>query len=706
MAASITANPNPVGLWSAADKGTTTITWSIGVGSPGARPARVYRSVDGGAEQQFDGFPNGAIGNTIDDTTIQLGHSYTYVVRDAGNNAALASVTVTTVDILQQQIDAMAEAAILVGDPASSQAIINVSVVPGVETVRITFQTTQPTIPEITCETTDGTPAPGWFPIFGGEQRKHDCILVLEQDTGYRFQIRVMGKTWYFGPLQNYFFHGQFSTGTRTATVSFDRIKVTRDGDPSHSGEFQFGFAVRDPDAPLSPLATSFFPSSNTIDISDNDPPVDVNQVLTAALAPTQIWLGVLGQDEDEPAFTWGLSAGGLIPPLETAETGWTESTGFDESWIGKIFDIGQVASGTELPFDMATGDFGVAFSVSGRIRVDTVIPPGFKARPVKRPIKPNSWLITPGDLAHIGTSRVDTSGAGGKPGGKSGRTYAVALVANSLVYKPIDPGKSSPRNEGWTRMAGEVTLPVNLLATTDGRLNIFAFDRDGGVIFQSPKGTREVPWRKLGGRFRGSVTSAEGAKGQIEVFGLSEEGVVFHTSVGPDAKAGKDNWQRIGAAVAGSLTAVSFPDGSVGVFAIGQNGEVLHKVRRRNKWSPAAAEWRSLGKANGGRLTARAIDRGGVAVGTLSDGDAMQLLLWRNYPEGRPAPWKKCGTVDAWLDARPRRVRGGSSAPKPSKAPKRKAKASRKAGAESRAARPAKARVARKAGRKRAGKR
>src|SRR5262249_42172762 len=193
-------------------------------------------------------------------------------------------------------------------------------------------------------------------------------------------------------------------------------------------------------------------------------------------------------------------------------------------------------------------------------------------------------------------------------------------------------------------------------------------FDREGGVLYQSiGKNGRETRWQRLGGRFHGPLAVAEGPEGQLDTFGVGEDGIVYHQSIARDGKGKRDNWQRVGADVAGSVSAEAFSDGTVGVFAVGQNGHVLHKRRRRNRWSPSGLEWETLGKAAGPQLRVlRPVPDKGIGLATIGNDGAVMYCTWPNYPEGEPRRrWTSMGTIDAWLAALPMRLRGTHPPPK-----------------------------------------
>lgn len=119
----------------------------------------------------------------------------------------------------------------------------------GVDTVRISFRTVQPTIPTVTVTTDDGTQVAAWLPLIGGLQTQHECTLgqnvPLDQETQYHLRISAFGAT-SLGKHVDVVVTRTFTTGFRKVTLSFDKIKVRKDGDPMGAGEFEFYFHVGD----------------------------------------------------------------------------------------------------------------------------------------------------------------------------------------------------------------------------------------------------------------------------------------------------------------------------------------------------------------------------------------------------------------------------------------------------------------------------
>src|SRR5436190_11596739 len=238
MAASIGANPNPVGFWSASDTRKATISWD----TDGAGHGYVNLAVDGGAEQPCDVNANaGKHSKDFSTPALKLGHVYKFTLYRESNNKALATVSVTTEDLEQRLLDQTSKWA--TGEWAMrppAQAIVDLSVAAGVDTVRVSFRTIQPTIPTVTVTTDDGTQVAAWLPLIGGLQTQHEITLgqnvPLDQETQYHLRISAFGTTFLRKHVDRVVSR-TFTTGSRKVTLFFDQINVRKDGDPGGAGE-------------------------------------------------------------------------------------------------------------------------------------------------------------------------------------------------------------------------------------------------------------------------------------------------------------------------------------------------------------------------------------------------------------------------------------------------------------------------------------
>ena len=254
---------------------------------------------------QFDGGVNGALRSNPppgrEDPELVLGLTYRYELRRANNYAALlASVTVTTHEVQATLAENIVQDLVgLAALPPPPQQIFNLTVTPGIDRVRISFRTTQPTIPQITCKGTDGSTNVA-LALLNGLQTKHTCTFgensPLPQDMQHTFTIVAAGQT-FNGTAKDTFAHGLFRTGSRHATVIFDRIKVRNDSDKLSAGEIAFSFLRgRCGHRRLTGLPRPWpVLWRHEQLISDEDPPVDVNLSILMEKAPRRVWVNVAG---------------------------------------------------------------------------------------------------------------------------------------------------------------------------------------------------------------------------------------------------------------------------------------------------------------------------------------------------------------------------------------------------------------------------
>ena len=185
----------------------------------------------------------------------------------------------------------------------TTQYIFNLKIVPGVDFVKVSFETLQPTIPVITCTASDGSVAFA-FPLFGGMRTKHVGILgehkPLQQDTPHTLKIVAAGTNRHGQRIEKQV-TTNFRTGSREATVMFDTIKVRNDSDTSSNGELRLFFSVGDLESGAiigQPLVWPY------LDISDRDQPFDMNLSTVIPRAPRRLWVSVNAFDDDNnPLF-------------------------------------------------------------------------------------------------------------------------------------------------------------------------------------------------------------------------------------------------------------------------------------------------------------------------------------------------------------------------------------------------------------------
>jgi hypothetical protein len=659
MAASITASPNPVGFWAPTDKRKTTISWDTG-GVNGYVKLRQ----DTGAELNFDVGTNlskhSKDFSTDSSPPLALGSSFTFTLYRQDNDKVLAQVTLTTEDLEQRMLDQTSKWAMqqraLGGAP---QAITDLTIAAGVDTVRVSFGTVQPTIPSVTVHAADGTQVAAWLPLLGGFQTQHECILgqnvPLDQQTSY--QLRIVASGSYFGKEHDAIVTQSFVTGSRKVTLFFDSIKVRKDGDPAGAGEFEFFFHAGDSDGGAR-LGYALWGEG---DISDDDPPVDVSRTIEIEQAPRGVYALVLGVDEDFDTIPYpGEGLPDFYPPTPYQGEGswWASSYDYDAAWVTRVFPIHDVFGAAASTFEMSTGDFGVAFDVFGRLMVEGVAGTNITVRKTRKgrryPLSSHAVLTAPGAFDAVGAD--------------NGKSRVVGLSADGAIYsKAVGAPNGDSRHEGWARIADGVAGPVTVLAAGPDRIELFALDAEGGLSAATAGSGRPAKgWRRLGGQFVEPVVAVSGDGSRTELLGLAEGGVVLHRSTASGQRSSKDGWEQIGEGVAGSLQALPLRNGGLGVFALGPDGAVLHKRRGPRRWQPAGAKWSSLGGTDAVRLVAEQFDENGVGLATIAADGSLALLLWPDYPAGDPGPWTKRGTLESWLEAQNGNSGTRGGAPRP----------------------------------------
>jgi O-acetylserine/cysteine efflux transporter len=140
MAATLTATRNPVGIWgdTSTVTGTTTIAWNTG----NLQRARVFILVATPPnlpldETLFAGNPTTGDRTGSKALTVKFDSTYTLVLRQVSNNAVLATLVVTVVDLLQEAAATAAAAAAMLERLNPPQAIYNLRIHAGTDTVRV-----------------------------------------------------------------------------------------------------------------------------------------------------------------------------------------------------------------------------------------------------------------------------------------------------------------------------------------------------------------------------------------------------------------------------------------------------------------------------------------------------------------------------------------------------------------------------------------
>ena len=627
----ITASENPIGVYGAGASGSTMITWSTASATTRGRVYKIFTENGVMSEETvFDGDTDtGELGGSMP-LTLRLGVSCRLQLRRANNNVILATLNVTTWDVTELlQIDS-ARGVGLIDALFPPQEIYDLKVQAGIDTCRIRFKTTQATIPLVQASDSDGTNVGSAFPLFGGLRTQHEMLLgeVTALPQGTRLELKIVAAGHNLnGKATETVVNTAFVTGKRMAVVAFQEIDVRKDGDPNSAGDFTWHFEAGDADngAELS------FPGPRfDLDISDDDPPVAINETISIDLAPRNLCIGAEGADDDLtiPYPGQGLSIHGY-PGLTGDRTGAGEiPNDVEYAWVTRVFDIAELSNGTVVPMELATGNFGVAFTIKGTITIRTVA--GVSPRHPGFDIWDSPRLVTQFPKAGV-TKKL------------SGKLWARG--ADGAIY--LKDSAVQGGNEGWKVAARPVDGVVTLVGVSAERAVLFALDGEGAVIRADLDGGDNIgEWRSLGGRFAGGIAAAMRSE-TLDLVARDADGAVHHRRVGIDATLDSD-WQRVGGGAESEPVALALDDGVLAVFAIGTRGEVLMRRHRENRW--LSEDWQVIEGVTGVRLGASAVPGAGLALAVVDKDNKFTTQIVRDARDLGPKGWEAQGDFQAWL--------------------------------------------------------
>lgn len=682
--ATITASPNPVGFYTAGGQQDVTVTWD----TEGGFNAIVYVAVGGLIENPM---PNQRGGGAQRGTlTLRVTYPLFYYLslKRADNKKEIAHVTVTTFDLRAQLAEDFSQAYLPQLRP---QVITHLVVKPGVDTVRISFRTTRPTIPKIELHNNTGAWVDDRFPVSGGLRTSHQVTFGFEKplalDTEHTFTIEASGATGNKKSPNKTVVTGEFVTGTRNVDVMFETLDVHDDGDPGArgAGEFRFGFGAGDANTRALMGTPVFWPDSGRVNISDDDPPIDLGKIISIAGAPRRLWLQVNTTESDQTLAPWEASFAGGVQPAFDGETGssYHGSEASQEASVTTIVNLGNIPGRRMIPFEMKTGDFPVDFVVTGHLGVNAFVgavlaPKMTKSGPLARA---SAFLTEPGSI-----SRLAVSGAGD-------RSELVALGADGALYHRSLAPQFENRSEGggWTRieLAGRGT-PV-VVASIPGMLDVIDLNEDGSVLHcgHDLQKSRGGKWRKLGGKFREIhpvVSSSKGRDGgsTITLFGIGDDGLI-HVR---DVHAEGQSWDPLGDQPIRAVAAVSAAGAGASLFAVGDDGRLVRCSRRNGRWRAEPLAARVPGESPTQLLTAVAIDqlagkegrsmRRDLVIAAMSEDHRVRMIRWPDYPAGAPETrWKELGSVQELVVEEAKSAAGRSRGTPKKAAPKRRASSS-----------------------------
>lgn len=108
-----------------------------------------------------------------------------------------------------------------------------------------------------------------------------------------------------------------------------------------------------------------------------------------------------------------------------------------------------------------------------------------------------------------------------------------------------------------------------------------------------APKPSQE--WTSLGGVFIQPPTMASWGPGRLDVFGVGQDGAVYHKYWG-NGWSPASGWNRLGGVFTSPPVVVAPKPDRLEVFGLGQNLELWRKRWNGTRWLPAGTDWESLG--------------------------------------------------------------------------------------------------------------
>jgi hypothetical protein len=518
------------------------------------------------------------------------------------------------------------------------QQIREVTVRPGVNTVKISFNTAWATVPmvEVRSERLHPQVPPKVhvvFPVFLGLREHHRVeIEDLMSKTRYWFTVRAGG-----GPGSGIGVAtatGEFYTGSRSARVVFEKLIILQGSD----NEMVFKFGVYESkhntliSEPMRLPARGGRLHSGPTTIHNPFP------TLTLPAAPPRVSLYVLGHEwDDDWEINMGLAPVGepSVPTTAPTQVGIQAS---DDSIFGDDFAVRQLGESPGPPqrqeFALSALDARFAYQLLGFIE-STVKPYPLPLMPLK------SVNLT----YRTGVSRI--VGQITAVPGKGGKAHMFTLGPDGGAYQQMAAAPQvSARNGSWRRIGEGLAGPLTVIADKDGGIDLFARATDGSVLhgrlMEASDEVAPAVWERFDGEVRGEVVSVRDARSAMHLFALDREGAVRHLPLGDGHDRRARRWEMLGGRFSGSLFAVAGHDEAVHVFVCEPNRGVVHTRWTAGTREDVERDWAPLGRDFTGPAFAHAADDGSVVVVGFTDaGPAFFKTL------DRKGQWLPAG--DAW---------------------------------------------------------
>lgn len=634
--ATITATPNPVGIYSQAVGGIARIRWTT---RPTPTSAKLFLSTNGGLPQEFP--PNQPSNGVIEiitpiDLPVSLGNTYRLILRSATSNPAdLATLDVSCFDLRQEMAE---EFSASFPQQVRPQAIKNLSVRPGIDVVLVTFKTEKPTIPLIELLDETGAKISARFGLFGGMRTEHEAFfgedppLALES----KHSIRIVAA----GGAKEVEARADFITGSRRADVVFDEVDIFDDSDPGlrGEGEFMFNFGAGD-----AVTGTSFGPqflNFGWIGLDPDDDHVPLGQTISIPKAPRQLWVQTIAYESD-----WTAAPLEWAPPFRSAVsfrppgTSFSRSDGHQEVTVTDFVDIDHDVGAAVTPFELNPGNYSIAFVMKGHVEVNSSFGQSLTTKSGKMRPRPKAV----GPVSEAGMTAFVTP---------TGRVEDAQVFAygpdNSLYYRAANRPKKGPELD-WTRVELPAPGRAAVAAPEGGKFDLILHREDGGVMLSRNSGKKQGVWRSLGGDFERLVVGATRQKtgsSEVTMFGLDKEGQIRFRSTDGDG----GDWQPLGSALSTAI-ALTEIDGKPVLLALGADRRVRLYTKSSTRWRERVIEQSVPGR---GSLTGIAVATPGVSVkgaqeiviAAMSDDQRIRTLHWSSFPDEPDGAWEDAGSL------------------------------------------------------------
>ena len=603
----ITSDPrSPVPVVSLSMSQTARIRISWDILSLGAAAGRLRMSVDKGPFVRFDAAkesdpPIRSGTNKVLD--VRLGSEYAFELRAAGTENLVAQYVVKTTE---QDVLRLSDA-IHIHIPAK-QAVYQLQIEPGIESVRVHFRTRQPCAPIL--EVRDTANSNLVNARLGPNGTSHDFDLPLSldptaQNTSFELNIHATSSVDAIQPAP---VHATFRTGTRAVEVKFDHVWVHDDGDPGFvlgDGDFVFDLGAGDIGR-SGPFGRQSF--SKSIGSGENR---SIDVVVAANPAAEEIWVQASVRELDGVGTTFWSASDLSFAPEGVRQFSFDDGDG-EKIIITKWFDLTTIDG--EIPFTLDTGQRVFDLTINGRLRVQTQ-DGALLAPQIVRPERPipavdHVTYVDRGTRIRVGR---ETS----LQRSLDGELHRIHRVENT-------------RHERWSRLAEATAAPVTVVLGEHGP-QMFSLDDKGTAVTLDKD---SVTWRTIGGRFVGRLLAASGPDGPILV-GLDQNGAVHQSR-------GDGEWRRVAEGVTEDLSVFASGDG-IALVARGRGDEVMYR-------SDKDEAWQRLGSGPPGRLWAGATP-GGPVFAVLRSDETLAVAV--HGGASAPLDWREAGSINDLLDTR-----------------------------------------------------